>query len=117
MNQFDKDIKKLIANSKVKKKRTIEEAIKEIEEYHFPSETNKPPVSGYQKRDCPIKMHLEVSDYIEYCDIDIGGDHHSFEISSIVGDTFETLITGLYYLYPGITADIDLTVEEQGVVY
>ena len=31
----------------------------------------------YQKRDCPIKIHLEVSDYMENCDIDIGRDHHS----------------------------------------
>ena len=31
----------------------------------------------YQKRDCLIKIHLEVSDYMENCDIDIGRDHHS----------------------------------------
>lgn len=111
MNQFDKDIKKLIANSKAKEKRTIEEAIKEIEEYHFPSETNKstnkPPVKGYQKRDCPIKMHLDIDRYYEILEMDIGSDHHLMYISSIVGSTFEDLIVYLYYFYPGVTESYD----------
>ena len=47
MNQLDKDVNQLIANSKAKKKRTIEEAVQS---------TNNPPVSGYQKKIARLKF-------------------------------------------------------------
>lgn len=54
-----------------------------------------------QKRDCGIKVELvPYGGGWEDVYLDIGGDHHYFVISTVMGCGFERLMQVLYYLYP-----------------